>query len=290
MTSRRLLLLVTLLVIWSNTMALDVSSLWDYSKPELSEQRFRDALRTASADDGLILRTQIARSHGLRKDFVRAQEELATIADRVKTASPEAQVRYALELGRTYASATHPPQAQTPESKGAARALYTQAFEAAQKAHLDYLAVDALHMMVCVDTEPQSQIDWNVKAVAYMAGSSQLEAKKWEGPLRNNIGYAEHLLGKYDDALVQFRLSLAAYERDANVRSARIAHWMMAWTLRAQGKIQEAMAIQLRLEREWEQAGEPDPYVFEELEHLYRASNDAAKADHYQAKLRHAQP
>lgn len=36
-------------------MALDVTSLWDHSKPELSEQRFRDALATASGDDALVL-------------------------------------------------------------------------------------------------------------------------------------------------------------------------------------------------------------------------------------------
>ena len=32
-------------------MAVDISSLWDHGKPEASEQRFREALRTASAGD-----------------------------------------------------------------------------------------------------------------------------------------------------------------------------------------------------------------------------------------------
>ncbi len=61
-------------------------------------------------------------------------------------------------------------------------------------------------------------------------------------------------------------------------------------TLRAQGKFQEAIEIQLRLEREWEQAGEPDPYVFEELEQLYRATHDTVQADSYATKLRLARP
>jgi hypothetical protein len=56
---------------------------------------------------------------------------------------------------------------------------------------------------------------------------------------------------------------------------------MIAWTLRSLGRLQEAVEIQLRLEREWDELGEPDPYVFEELEHLYRALGDAAKAEHY---------
>ena len=51
----------TLLILFSfNAMAIDLAPLWDFSKPELSEQRFRAALPGASADDQLILQTQIA--------------------------------------------------------------------------------------------------------------------------------------------------------------------------------------------------------------------------------------
>jgi hypothetical protein len=48
--------------------------------------------------------------------------------------------------------------------------------------------------------------------------------------------------------------------------------------------LDEAIEIQLRLEREWDEAGEPDPYVFEELEHLYRALQDGERADFYAAR------
>ena len=50
-------------------MALDISALWDFNSPELSEQRFLAALSSASSDEALILKTQVARSHGLRGDF-----------------------------------------------------------------------------------------------------------------------------------------------------------------------------------------------------------------------------
>ena len=125
-------------------------------------------------------------------------------------------------------------------------------------------------MMNMVDAEPADQLAWDEKALAYMEASSQEEAKKWEGSLRNNLGYAYHLAGRYDEALAQFRLSLAAHERSGRAANVRIAHWMIARTLRFQGKVQEAIAIQLRLEREWDEAGQPDPYVYEELEKLYR--------------------
>lgn len=265
-------------------MTINVSKLWDFNQPELSEERFRSALSTASADDALILQTQIARTYGLRTNFSQAQQILAGIEPLIQSANIEAQARYYLELGRTYSSATHSPESQTLEVKEQARSAYLRAFELAQAGKLDSLAIDALHMMTFVDTAPEEQLEWNQKAAALMQSSTQQDAKNWEGALRNNTGYALHLLGRYEDALLEFKLALAVRERDGNPRAIRIAHWMIAWTLRAMGRLDEAIETQLRLEREWEEAGEPDPYVFEELEHLYRALNNNERADYYAAR------
>ena len=87
--------------------------------------------------------------------------------------------------------------------------------------------------------------------------------------------------GRYEDALAEFRLALAAHEPGGNPQKIRIAYWMIAWTLRALGRLNEAIEIQLRLERECDEAGEPDPYVFEELELLYQAINNREKAEFY---------
>jgi hypothetical protein len=51
----------------------------------------------------------------------------------------------------------------------------------------------------------------------------------------------------------------------------------------------EALDIQLRLERECDAAKMPDRYVFEELEILYRARGDETHAAHY-AELVKATP
>jgi hypothetical protein len=59
---------------------------------------------------------------------------------------------------------------------------------------------------------------------------------------------------------------------------------MVARTLRSLQRHDDALAIQLGLERELDAAGQPDPYVFEELEALYRATGDTAKAEHYRAR------
>ncbi len=265
-------------------MAIDVAQLWDFKNPELSEQRFLSALSSASADDAIILKTQIARTYGLRGNFSKARELLAGVQPQIQSASLEAKVRYYLELGRAYCSATHPPESQSAEVRELARSAYMGALELAKNGRLDDLAIDALHMMTFVDTEPEAQVEWNRKALALTQSSSQQAAKKWEGSLHNNTGYALHLLGRYEDALGEFKLALAARERDGNPQTIRIAHWMIAWTLRALGRLDEAVEIQLRLEKECDEAGEPDPYIFEELELLYKALNNNEKAEFYAAR------
>jgi hypothetical protein len=88
------------LILWPLAgQAVDLAALWDFARPEVSEQRFRAALEKANGDDALILQTQIARSHGLRRDFATARAVLAALEPAMPTAGPEAQVRYQLELG-----------------------------------------------------------------------------------------------------------------------------------------------------------------------------------------------
>ena len=77
---------VCFLTLVSSAMAIDLAPLWDFSKPELSEQRLRAALATANGDDALILQTQIARTYGLRRDFARAREILGSFDPQIETA------------------------------------------------------------------------------------------------------------------------------------------------------------------------------------------------------------
>ena len=270
-----------LMTVTSPAMAIDVTPLWNFDDPVESEQRFRSALATATGDDAIVLQTQISRSYGLRGDFAKAREILESLEPLLRTAGAEARSRYWLELGRTYASATHPPESQTRETKERARTAYMQAVEIARSGQLDGLAIDALHMLAFVDTEPADQLKWGQDALAIVQASSQSPAKDWEASIRNNVGYALYQLGRYDEALDQFEHAVPLRERGKNVEATRTAYWMVAWTLRALNRVDEALKIQLRLEQERQAAGIPSPYVFEELELLYRARGDAARARHY---------
>ncbi|MFN7431693.1 MAG: tetratricopeptide repeat protein, partial [Betaproteobacteria bacterium] len=265
--------------------AVDLSSLWDFSRPDVSEQRFRAALLTASEDDALILRTQIARSLGLRRDFERAREELRAVAKELDRAGAEARTRYFLELGRTYASAAHPAELQTPQASELARSAYRQAIELARTASLDGLAIDAIHMMAFVDTDAADQLTWAEEALRIVESSTQPAARRWEASIRNNLGHALHQLGRYDEALVQLRQAVAIRERGTSAEATRTAHWMVARTLRAMGRVDEALKIQLRLEREADLAGKPDHYVFEELRLLYASKGEPDRARHYEDRI-----
>jgi tetratricopeptide (TPR) repeat protein len=267
----------------THAMAIDILALWDFNQPALSEERFRAALATAGGDDALILQTQIARTYGLRRDFERARQILQAIEPLARTAGDEVRTRLALELGRSYASATHPPELQTPESKALARAAYETALATARGAQLDGLAIDAIHMLAFVDTAPADQLKWAQQALAVVEASSQPAAKRWEASIRNNLGMALYQLARFDEALAQFNRAVTLRERSGSAEQVRVAHWMVAWTLRAMQRHDEALAIQLGLERECDAAGQPDGYVFEELEHLYRAQGNDDRARHYAA-------
>jgi tetratricopeptide (TPR) repeat protein len=279
---------LALLLTATTTMAIDLNPLWDFSKPALSEERFRAALVTATGDDALILKTQIARTNGLRRDFVRARQVLAEVQPAIAQAGAEAQARYWLELGRSWASATHEPAELTPEAKAQARDAYDRALAIAKAAGLDGLAIDTVHMYAFIDTAPADGIKWADEGLAIARASTQPAAKNWEASLRQNRGYALMQLKRYDEALADFKLSLAAREQQGRPGGIRIAHWFIAKTLRLQGRFDEAREIQLRLEREWDAAGEPDPYVFEELEAIYTAQGHAERAAHYAARLKAA--
>lgn len=260
-------------------MASDLSALWDYGDPELSEQRFLEAMAGASPTERLVLQTQIARTYGLRQEFDRARELLGEVPNHAETA-PEVEARYHLEMGRTYCSATHSGEL-SPEAKELARRHYGLAFEAAERGALDYLAIDALHMMTFVDSDPEDQIAWNLKAIAFMDRSSQSDAKRWEGSLRNNLGYALHLCGRYEEAISAFSKALEFRRSSGERTSVWIARWMIAWTRRAMGDIHGALREQLEMESERAADGEPSPYVFQELEILYRELGNVQKANEY---------
>ena len=93
-----------------------------------------------------------------------------------------------------------------------------------------------------------------------------------------------HGEGRYDEALASFKAALAARERTAKPADIRVAHWMIAWTLRALKRHDDALVILRRLERELAAIHATDGYVFEEIAENLLAQGHAAAAKPYFAR------
>lgn len=255
---------------------MDVSPYWNFDDLAASEAAFRKALvDRPSGDDALILQTQLARTFSLRSRFAEAHALLDAIAPQLAGAGAEPRVRWLLERGRTFRSAKEADRA---------RPLFVEAAERAQAAKLDALEVDALHMIALVETAPEAQLQWNRKALAVAAASADPQARNWDASLANNIGMTLHDAGRYEEALASFRTALAARERIGNAGRTRVAHWMIAWTLRSLGRHDEALVILRRLEAENAAAGTPDGYVFEEIAENLLAQRQGEAAKPYFAR------
>jgi tetratricopeptide (TPR) repeat protein len=235
---------------------MDIRSLWDFDDPSASEALFRRLLADAQGDDALSLRTQIARTHSLRRQFAEAHAELDAMLPALDAAGAEPRVRHLLERGRTLRSAGEREQALP---------LFAQAVDRARAARLDELLVDAMHMLALVEPDTADQLAWNDRALAVALASDEPNARAWEGSLANNNGMSLHGAGRFDEALASFRQALAARERDGRPSQLRIAQWMVAWTLRAMKRHTEALALQQRLAQAWPDAGEVDGWVCAEL-------------------------
>jgi tetratricopeptide (TPR) repeat protein len=269
-------LLAVAMLLWTcSGIAMDIKSMWNFADPAASEALFRERLATSRGDDALSLQTQIARSYSLRSRFDDAHALLDKVDAQLPGAGPEPRVRTLLERGRTFRSAQQPERAKP---------LFRQAVDLAAANRLDELAVDAMHMMALVEPSSAEQMRWNRRALALAESSAEPNARGWDASLANNIGMTLHGEGRYDEALASFKTALAARERLGKPADIRVAHWMIAWTLRSLKRHDEALAILRRLERELEAAHETDGYVFEEIAENLLAAGDAAAAKPYFAR------
>ncbi len=254
--------------------AVELDALWDFARPALSEQRFRDALRQHQGDDALLLRTQIVRALGLQGRFDAALQELDAIEPLLAGAGATPRVQTWLERGRVLRSSGQADQSGP---------WFQRAFELADRERLEFLAVDALHMQALVQATPEAQIMVNRRVVDRARQAQDPRARRWEAVALNNIGSALNQAGRHTEALEVLRQAQAAYERAGRAHNVRVARWMVAHTLRLVGRLDEALAMQRALEVDWAAAGDSDPYVFDELATLHAARGDADRATYYRA-------
>lgn len=257
----------------------DFDKQWDYFKPVETRAKFEEILpkAEASGDTEYLnqLLTQIARTYSLNNEFDSAH----AVLDRVEAQLPKeptvATVRYLLERGRTFRSSGDPKTAEP---------LFVKAFELGQQLKADFFAIDAAHMVAIAVEAKEEKRKWNLLGIKLAEAATEKSARDWRAALCNNMGWDYFESGEYDKALEFFEQALEAHIEKGVPRQIDIAHWSVAKGLRMVGRIDEALATQLRLLTKYQEEGNEDGYVYEELGELYLVKGDSALAKEYFAK------
>jgi predicted DCC family thiol-disulfide oxidoreductase YuxK/tetratricopeptide (TPR) repeat protein len=261
----------------NRSMRTDFDALWNYDDPAGTETKFRALLPEARASDDpayeLELLTQIARTFSLRRKFDEAHALLDEVERRIKPDTPAVvRVRYLLERGRAFNSSGNPQQA---------RPLFIDSFELAHKGGLDDYAVDALHMIAIVETDPATQLDWNFRAMKLAESSPDPKARRWLASLYNNVGWTYYEQKRYAEALDVFQKAVPLREQMGNPTRLRIAHYSVGKTLRAMGRVDEALTIQLAQHDDARKHQSQDGFVCEEIGECLLLKNQSEEAKPY---------
>src|SRR3954453_21880927 len=153
---------------------IDARPLWDFDDPAASGERFLDVAEHADEPDRTAWLTQYARALGLQERY----DEAHQVLDPLASDDPQAATYLDLERGRVLNSSGRPEEA---------RPLFESAVRTAERAGLDALHVDALHM-VAIAAPPEDQHELNARALAVARASSDQRARDWDASLLNNTG------------------------------------------------------------------------------------------------------
>jgi tetratricopeptide (TPR) repeat protein len=184
--------------------------LWDFDDLEATEQRFRAVLDQEICGEARAeILTQLARVQGLRGRFDEG-DRLLDEADALAGSSAAARTRVQLERGRLRRSSG---------DLRAALPLFESAFSTAADGGEEYLAVDAAHMAALAAPDRDGMLEWTERGIELCGTSTDPQATYWLGPLLNNLGWAYHGAGEYEQALDAFERALSARELDAEHRA-----------------------------------------------------------------------
>jgi tetratricopeptide (TPR) repeat protein len=129
---------------------------------------------------------------------------------------------------------------------------------------------------------PDEALRWNERAMQLAEASTDPACKNWLGPLYNNIGWTYHDQKKdYEKALEIFKKALVVFEARKDPGPILIARYAVARALRSLNRIDEALAMQQAIHKEYEKTGSEDGYVLEELGECHLVLKHADEAQKY---------
>ena len=239
-------------------MGIDVRDYWNFDDPAASEAVFRSLLDSSalSRNEELEVWAQVARTFSLRRDCPPCHVVLDDHWDEAMEAGGRPKACFELERGRAFRTGKELDKA-------------IPFFECAAESSDDDLKVDAMHMLA-IDADTAESLRINLAALEFAKASTNPWAQRWQGTLYNNMGWSCFGVEKFDEALVCFQDALAQREIYGKPGQIRVAKWCVGRCLRALGRLDEALTIQLALK---EEGG--DEFVDEELAQLGKLMNKA---------------
>lgn len=253
-------------------MAIDFATLWNFSDPAASQQRFTELVPvTQDPLDRAEVLTQLARAQGLQRRFDEARRTLAEADSIIADAPCRANVRLCLEVGRVENSSGNP---------AAAMPWFDRAWALACRLGEDALAIDAAHMLGIVMPGDDAAA-WNRRALELAERSNNPAARRWTASLRNNIGWWLHERGRFEEALAMFEQARDDRRAQGARGSLLVARWAVARCLRSLGRIEESLHEQQQLLIEHQRDGGSDGYVHEEIAECLLSLGRGDEAKHH---------
>lgn len=214
-----------------------------------------------SMDDVVAMAAE-ARNLGLSGQFDKGHA-LLDQAQTLAGTDPAFNARIAIERGRLFNSSG---------ARDTALPLFELSWNLARETGKHDLAVDAAHM-AAIAAPIDEAARWTLMALGYIAEHPRASSH-WTGALYNNLGWHYFEARRYDEALATFEKGVEAY-RPAGGRALRIAQYTIVRTLRALGRIEEAIVLGEDVVAQAHAKGDSAPYVYEELAECYAMQADA---------------
>lgn len=203
--------------------------------------------------------SQLARAQALQGKLVEARATLDHIQKMISVTSgeldPRAEIRWLLEAGRLNCLSMSPARAHD---------LFARAWTRANETNQNYFAIEAA-LMLSVVRPPKFQNEWLKKALELAETATDPACKIWLAQLLFLEGWHAYDFRQFDKALASFERALAQPSVVQDESKGFSIQWSRARTLRALGRVPEALEAQKALLTKLSGVGRVSGYVYLEV-------------------------
>lgn len=224
----------------------------------------------------------LARVQGLRQDLPGARATLDQVGQLIAEGrgrpDSKTELRWLLEQGRILCLSMNPAKAHD---------VFVQVWNLATESGQSFFAIEAALLLSTI-RPPKSQNEWLQKALKIADSSKDQEARQWLSQLLLLDGWRAFDGHQFEKALEGFERAIAQASTTSHEDRGFLLQWSKARTLRALGRVAEALAIQESLLAKMSYLGRVNGHVYLEIAECKQIlkAHDEAKTNF---ELAHAQ-